>query len=181
MPVFVAIMSWAFATYIALKGIKNIVKIDFTMACIIGAVFAILTYVLMTMRLSRSTKISNDRKSVNTLFVIPLVFSAALLSFAHGANDVANAIGPLAAIYDAVIHGDISGTVTIPMWIMVLGASGISLGLFLYGPKIIKTVGSEITELDQVRAFCIALAAAITVIIASQLGLPVSSTHIALG
>ncbi len=64
---------------------------------------------------------------------------------------------------------------------MILGGSGISLGLYLYGPAIIKTVGSEITELDQIRAFCIALAAAITVIIASQLGLPVSSTHIALG
>ena len=64
---------------------------------------------------------------------------------------------------------------------MLIGASGISIGLLLYGPKIIKTVGSEITELDQVRAFCIALAAAIIVIIASQLGLPVSSTHIALG
>ena len=64
---------------------------------------------------------------------------------------------------------------------MILGAAGLSVGLLLYGPKIIKTVGTEITELDQMRAFCIALSAAITVIIASQLGLPVSSTHIALG
>jgi PiT family inorganic phosphate transporter len=135
----------------------------------------------MKMRLTRSKKIKNNRKSVNALFVIPLVFSAALLSFAHGANDVANAIWPLAAIYDAVINGAISGEVGIPLWIMVLGVAGLSIGLLLYGPKIIKTVGTEITELDQMRAFCIALSAAITVIIASQLGLPVSSTHIALG
>ena len=115
------------------------------------------------------------------LFGLPLVISAALLSFAHGANDVANAIGPLAAINDAITHGGIATKATIPLWVMMVGALGISIGLALYGPKLIRTVGSEITELDQTRAFCIALAAAITVIIATQLGLPVSSTHIAVG
>ena len=103
------------------------------------------------------------------------------LVFAHGANDVANAIGPLAAINDAVVNGGISSSTTIPLWVMGVGALGIALGLALYGPKLIKTVGSEITELDQIRAFSIAMAASITVIIASQLGLPVSSTHIAIG
>ncbi|MCB1812990.1 MAG: inorganic phosphate transporter, partial [Candidatus Competibacteraceae bacterium] len=77
--------------------------------------------------------------------------------------------------------GGVAGKAAIPLWVMVVGAIGISLGLMLYGPKLIRTVGSEITELDQTRAFCIAMAAAITVIIASQLGLPVSSTHIAVG
>jgi len=104
-----------------------------------------------------------------------------LQSFAHGANDVANAVGPLAAINDAIIGGEISKKVEIPFWIMAVGGLGIAVGLALYGPKIIKTVGSEITELDQARAYSIAIAAAITVIIASQLGLPVSSTHIAVG
>jgi len=112
---------------------------------------------------------------------VPLIFAAALLSFAHGANDVANAIGPLAAINDAVMTGGISVKAGIPIWVMAVGALGIALGLALYGPKLIKTVGSEITELDQMRAFSVAMAAAITVIIASQLGLPVSSTHIAVG
>ena len=180
-PFFVALMSWAFGTYIVVKGIKKLYKFEFETAVLIGLGIAVLTFVLMKMRLSRSTKIKNNRDSVNGLFVIPLVFSAALLSFAHGANDVANAIWPLAAIYDAVVNGAISGEVDIPLWIMILGASGLSIGLLLYGPKIIKTVGTEITELDQMRAFCIALSAAITVIVASQLGLPVSSTHIALG
>ena len=110
-----------------------------------------------------------------------MIFSAALLSFAHGANDVANAIGPLAAINDAILNSEISGNASIPFWIMAVGAFGIVVGLILYGPKLIKTVGSEITELDQIRAFSIAIAAAFTVIIASQLGLPVSSTHIAVG
>jgi PiT family inorganic phosphate transporter len=115
------------------------------------------------------------------MFTIPLIFAAALLSFAHGANDVANAIGPLAAINDAVVNGGISSKASIPLWVMGVGAIGIAIGLALYGPALIKTVGSEITELDQMRAFSIAMAASITVIIASQLGLPVSSTHIAIG
>ena len=118
---------------------------------------------------------------VIVVFLSPLGFAAALLSFAHGANVVANAIGPLAAIYDAVANNEISSKVGIPFWVMAVGALGIVVGLALYGPKLIKTVGSEITELDQIRAFSIAMAAAITVILASQLGLPVSSTHIAVG
>lgn len=104
-----------------------------------------------------------------------------MLSFAHGANDVANAVGPLAAINDAITSHGISSKAPIPLWVMLVGALGIALGLALYGPKLIRTVGSEITELDQMRAFSIAMAASITVIVASQLGLPVSSTHIAVG
>lgn len=98
-----------------------------------------------------------------------------------GANDVANAVGPLAAITDAITRHGVSSEAPIPPWVMAIGAVGISLGLALYGPKLIRTVGREITELDQMRAFCISMAAAVTVIIASQLGLPVSSTHIAVG
>lgn len=79
------------------------------------------------------------------------------------------------------MSGEVATKASIPIWVMVIGAIGIALGLALYGPKLIKTVGSEITELNQMRAFAIAMAAAITVIIASQLGLPVSSTHIAVG
>ena len=112
---------------------------------------------------------------------MPLIFAAALLSFAHGANDVANAVGPLAAINDAVVSGGVAAKASIPIWVMGVGAVGIVLGLALFGPKLIRTVGSEITQLDQMRAFSVAMAAAVTVIIASQLGLPVSSTHIAVG
>jgi len=200
-PVFVAIMSWAFITYLTLKGLKKIwpnvvdilnfipfVSLEMTKkpslatALILGGVVAIIVYFSVRNKLlSNKTRLKNSRNSVNTLFTIPLIFSAALLSFAHGANDVANAVGPLAAINDAIIHGGISSKASIPLWVMGVGALGIALGLALYGPTLIKTVGSEITELDQVRAFSIAMAASITVIIASQLGLPVSSTHIAIG
>jgi len=200
-PVYVAIMSWAFVTYLVLKGLKKIwpqiltsfndvmfitvevtKKPTFETAFMIGAVVAVMVY----FRVKRTIKnklptLKNTRSDVNVLFTIPLIFAAALLSFAHGANDVANAIGPLAAINDAVMSGGISAKAGIPFWVMAVGAFGIAIGLALYGPRLIKTVGGEITELDQMRAFSVAMAAAITVIIASQLGLPVSSTHIAIG
>ena len=151
-------------------------------AIVLGLISAFVVYLYVSAKLKADKqKLENTKESVNTLFSIPLVFAAALLSFAHGANDVANAVGPLAAINDAIINGGISSKANIPLWVMGVGALGIALGLALYGPKLIKTVGSEITELDQIRAFSIAMAASITVIIASQLGLPVSSTHIAIG
>ena len=181
-PVLVAAMAWAFASYLMLKGVKKIVLVSFPVAVLIGLAVALVVFFIMRPHVARITaKLVNHKSSVNELFTIPLIFAAALLSFAHGANDVANAVGPLAGINEAIVAGGISVKAGIPLWVMAVGAIGISLGLALYGPKLIRTVGSEITELDKMRAFCIAMAAAITVIIASQLGLPVSSTHIAVG
>ena len=181
-PYLIAIMSWAFSTYLILKGIKHLIKVNFLTASSIALVLSIIIFIAVKpLIVKAAAKIHNTRDDINTLFTIPLIFAAALLSFAHGANDVANAIGPLAAINDAVMNAGISTKVGIPFWVMSVGALGIAIGLALYGPRLIRTVGSEITELDQVRAFSIAMAAAITVILASQLGLPVSSTHIAVG
>ncbi|WP_273150494.1 inorganic phosphate transporter [Methylophaga thiooxydans] len=200
-PVYVSIMAWAFITYLVLKGLKQVwpqfltllndwlffsfeitQKPTFLNAALFGLVVAVAVFFLLKRSLKkRRATLKNDRASVNILFTVPLIFAAALLSFAHGANDVANAIGPLAAIHDAVMTGGINAKAGIPFWVMAVGAFGIALGLALYGPRLIRTVGGEITELDQMRAFSIAIAAAITVIIASQLGLPVSSTHIAIG
>ena len=181
-PVLIGLMAFAFSTYLILKGLNKIWKVDFLTACFIGAALGLLTWFLMKASIHRKAgALPNSKAGINSLFTVPLIFAAALLSFAHGANDVANAIGPLAAIADTVAHGEVHGKAGIPLWIMLVGALGLAIGLALYGPKLIRTVGSEITELDQMRAFCIAMAAAITVIVASQLGLPVSSTHIALG
>lgn len=200
-PIFVAIMAWAFVTYITLKGLKKIwpqileivnflpfvsleiqKKPSFETAAFMGFTVAFFVFFLVKNRLNTTnSSLENNKKSVNRLFTIPLIFAAALLSFAHGANDVANAIGPLAAINDAIVNGGVSTDASIPFWIMAVGGFGIAVGLGLYGPKLIKTVGSEITKLDQIRAFSIAMAASVTVIVASQLGLPVSSTHIAIG
>ncbi|PWQ93979.1 inorganic phosphate transporter [Leucothrix arctica] len=181
-PILVGIMAWAFSVYLILKGLKKLWKADFLTASIVGLLIAVaVVFIARPLVKKISARIGNDREGVNEMFIIPLIFSAALLSFAHGANDVANAIGPLAAINDAIVSGSVNSKAGIPIWVMIIGAIGIAVGLALYGPKLIKTVGSEITELDKTRAYCIAMAASITVIIATQLGLPVSSTHIAVG
>ena len=181
-PWLVAIMAWAFGTYLMIKGVKKIVKVDFLEATLIGlAAAAVVFFIMRTLVGRMASTMENSSAGVNALFTWPLIFAAALLSFAHGANDVANAIGPLAAINDALSANSVVTSASIPMWVMMVGALGLAVGLMLFGPRLIKTVGSEITELDKTRAFCIALSTALTVILASQLGLPVSSTHIAIG
>jgi len=195
-PVLVAIMAAAFLTYLTLKGFKHIwkdltsvlpflpqtKKPTFGIALVFGVVGGIVTFLMVKPRVTKKVGgMKGTRADINLLFTIPLIFAAAMLSFAHGANDVANAVGPLAAVNDALNSLAISKKAAIPLWVMVTGGVGISIGLALFGPRLIKTVGSEITELDQMRAFSIMMAAAITVVIASQLGLPVSSTHIAVG
>jgi len=181
-PILIAIMAGAFAAYLAMKGFKKLVKIDLTTSLLIGLVAAIVSYLVAKPMIHKQSQgLENRNKSVKVLFGMPLIFSAAMLSFAHGANDVANAVGPLAAIVHAAEFGSFAAKVFIPLWVMVIGAFGISFGLFLFGPKLIRMVGSQITKLNPMRAYCVALSAAITVIIASWLGLPVSSTHIAVG
>ncbi len=181
-PILVGVMAGAFATYLAVKGVKRIVKIDLQTALLIGLAFGVFVWSVTVPWVRRKSEgLENRTKSLKTLFGLPLVISATFLSFAHGANDVANAVGPLAAIVHAAEFGDFASKVAIPTWVMVIGAFGISFGLFLFGPKLIRMVGSQITKLNPMRAFCVALSAAITVIVASWLGLPVSSTHIAVG
>lgn len=181
-PVYVALMGGAFSSYLLLKGLKRIIHMEQSHAFIAWALIALGIYFVVKKILRKyDSMFKNSKKSINRLFNLPLVFSAALLSFAHGANDVANAIGPFAAIYDSVITGGISVSTGIPIWIMVIWALWLAIGLGIYGSTLIRTVGNEITKLNQVRAYCVALSAAITVIIASALWLPVSSTHIAIG
>ncbi|AJY45419.1 inorganic phosphate transporter [Martelella endophytica] len=181
-PVLIGVMSAAFATYLALKGLKHVMVIDLPAALLIGAVVGLALGLLSVPLIRRQSEgLENRNRSLKSLFSAPLVVSAALLSFAHGANDVANAVGPLAAI--AYVHqsSSVAGEVSIPLWVMLIGALGISFGLVLFGPKLIGMVGSQITKLNPMRAYCVALSAAVTVIAASWLGLPVSSTHIAVG
>lgn len=181
-PILVALMAGAFASYLAVKGLKRVVKIELEMALLIGLASGLLVWAITVPWVRRKSEgLENRTRSLKTLFGLPLVISATFLSFAHGANDVANAVGPLAAIVHAAEFGDFAAKVTIPVWVMFIGAFGISFGLFLFGPKLIRMVGSQITKLNPMRAFCVALSAAITVIVASWLGLPVSSTHIAVG
>ncbi len=181
-PVLIGVMGGVFATYMALKGLKALVHLDLGQSLLVGVAVGVpLTLLTRPVIRRQSRGLENRAKSLKPLFAIPLVLSAALLSFAHGANDVANAVGPLAAIVHAVADGASGDRVQIPYWVMITGALGLSVGLMLFGPKLINIVGSEITRLNALRAWCVALAAAVVVIIASWLGLPVSSTHIAIG
>ena len=181
MPVIYALMAGAFTAYMSTKGLKRIVKFDSSEVILYSLLSAVIVYlaVLPWMK-TRVAKVGADKKEFNNLFDIPLLFGVALLSFAHGANDVANAIGPLAAIVSS-FSGEVSTKAAIPLWVMMVGAIGISLGLLLFGPRLIRTVGQKITRLNSPRAYCVALSSAITVLIATTLALPVSSTHIAIG
>jgi len=181
-PVLISIMVAAFSGYLIMKGLKRVWRPDyFTISLMSTGFFIVALMVLRPLIAKQAEGLENRNQSLRILFHWPLIFSAALLSFAHGSNDVANAVGPLAAILHSASSGAIATKVGIPFWIMFIGAVGIAAGLFLYGPRLIRTVGEQITRMNPMRAYCVALSAAITVIIASALGLPVSSTHIAVG
>ncbi len=182
-PMLIALMAAAFAAYMSMKGLKKIWKASpIEIFIFSGAAFAIAYLLSRPFIAKRIEKLENRKKDIYSLFDVPLIAGAALLSFAHGANDVANAVGPLAAIVSTVgSEAGIASKVTIPLWVMAVGAFGIALGLGLFGPKLISVVGEKITRLNSPRAYCVALSAAVTVLIATTLGLPVSSTHIAVG
>ncbi|MEZ5909446.1 MAG: anion permease [Hyphomicrobiaceae bacterium] len=181
-PALIAIMCSAFTAYLMMKGLSRIWKTSAMVVALVSGGVLVGSFLLLRPLIRRqSAHMENRNQSLRKLFHLPLICSAALLSFAHGANDVANAVGPLAGILHSSASGSVAGKVALPFWIMIIGAAGISIGLFLFGPTLIRTVGQEITRMNPVRAFCVSLSAAITVIVASALGLPVSSTHIAVG
>ncbi|MCE8421864.1 inorganic phosphate transporter, partial [Rhodovulum sulfidophilum] len=138
-PLLIGVMAAAFSAYLVLKGLRKLMEVDLPAALLIGLVFGVLTVFLTRPLVRRQSEgLENRKKSLKKLFGLPLVVSAALLSFAHGANDVANAVGPLAAIVHAVSDGDTAAKVSIPLWVMIIGAGGISFGLVLFGPKLIR-------------------------------------------
>ena len=111
-----------------------------------------------------------------------MVFTACAMAFAHGSNDVANGIGPMAAVLSVVQSGgDIGQKAGMPIWVLVVGGAGIVVGLATMGYKVMQTIGTKITELTPTRGYCATLAAATTVVLASKTGLPVSTTQIAVG
>ena len=126
---------------------------------------------------------SVELQQVERVFTVLQILTACLVAFAHGSNDVANAIGPLSAAYQAIMEGAIAVKSTTPVWALLLGGIGIVIGLWTWGWKVIKTVGEKITELTPSRGFCAEFAAAITILLASVLpfGLPISTTHTLVG
>lgn len=182
-PILVSAMTGIFAMYLATKGLSRIWKPGLAIVLALGLGCALLGWLAaMPWIRHQSQHMENRKKHVAALFRLPLVVAAALLSFAHGANDVANAVGPFAAIVTTVQSGHMqAANLALPFWVLFIGAIGIALGLALFGPRLIRTVGEKITKLNEIRAYCVALSAATTVLMASALGLPVSSTHIAVG
>jgi len=170
-PILVALMAGVFSAYLVMKGLKRVWKPEPWVIITIGFVVFAAAYLIINPLIKRQADgMENRNKSVRTLFTIPLICSAALLSFAHGSNDVANAVGPLAAIVSAAESGQVAAKVEIPLWVLFIGAAGLSAGLLLFGPKLIRVVGQQITRMNPMRAYCVALSAAITVINASALG-----------
>ena len=124
-----------------------------------------------------------EYKSVEKLFVYLQILSASMVAFAHGANDVANAIGPMSAIISVAVAGgeSIAAKTPVPLWVLALGGLGIAIGLATWGWRVIETVGRNITQLTPTRGFSAEIGAATTIVLASKLGLPISTTHTLVG
>ncbi len=191
-PVYIWIVGFMISMVTLLKGLKHLgLELDFglgskfanalPLSVAIGVVIALMgAYFLREIRYEENE--DNRFASVERVFGVLMVFTACSMAFAHGSNDVANAVGPLAAVANIVQSGGlVSSTAPMPTWILLTGAAGIVLGLATYGWKVIATVGQKITELTPSRGFAATLAAATTVVFASGTGLPISTTHTLVG
>ncbi|MDH3742756.1 MAG: inorganic phosphate transporter [Hyphomicrobiales bacterium] len=187
-PVYVFLVGFIISLVTMFKGLKHL-KIElsgpasFLVAAVIGLVIAFIGYILI-----QRVKVDEDADkdfhyaSVEKVFVPMMLFTACGMAFAHGSNDVANGVGPMAAVVGLVQSGgEVAQKSELPLWILVVGGFGIVVGLATYGYKVMRTIGSKITELTPTRGFCATMAAATTVVLASRTGMPVSTTHIAVG
>ena len=191
-PVYMWMVGFMISMVTLLKGLKHIgLDVDlglgskFANAIPVSAVIGLLVAAFGAWLLSRVKDVSSESDrfgSVESVFAILMVFTACSMAFAHGSNDVANAVGPLAAIASTVQSGgEIAAKSAMPWWILLVGACGIAIGLATYGWKVIATIGKKITELTPSRGFAAELGAASTVVIASATGLPISTTHTLVG
>ena len=186
-PYYVFVMGVLIALITLFKGVKHL-KLDLTgwqsllVALIVGVLIAVVGQVLISrVRVDPEADRDFQFATVERVFAPLCVFTACSMAFAHGSNDVANGIGPLAAVVSIVQTGQVGQESALPLWILVLGGVGIVIGLATLGYRVMKTIGTRITELTPSRGFCAELAAATTVVVASRLGLPVSTTHIIVG
>ena len=182
---FVFLAGFAIALITVTKGLKNIFKqqdliLTFGDSAFYSAIAA-LVFTGIFYIFSRA-RLSNTSGSQDSQFAYLMVFTSCAVAFAHGSNDVANAIGPLAAIHQATnqILGNAVSPDT-PLWILFLGAAGIVIGLATLGYRVMKTIGEKIVKLTPSKGFAAQLAAALTVVLASQLDMPVSTTHTLVG
>jgi len=187
-PGYIFLVGFIISMVTLLKGLKHVgLTLNFqeslTYSLLIGAGIALLGSLIL-----RRVKNTFEKRGdvifdgVEKVFAVLMVFTACAMAFAHGSNDVANAVGPLAAIASVVQSGgQIAAESTMPWWILLLGAVGIVLGLAMLGYRVIETVGKNITELTPSRGFAAVLAAAATIVLGSGTGLPLSTTHTLIG
>ncbi len=188
-PVYVFLVGFVISLVTLFKGLKHLnmelsVGMSFLVAALMGVAVGLVGWALI-----RRVKVDEEADkefhyaSVEKVFVPMMLFTACGMAFAHGSNDVANGVGPMAAVVGLVNSGghEVAQSSALPIWILLVGGFGIVVGLATYGYKVMRTIGSKITELTPTRGFCATMAAAITVVLASRTGMPVSTTHIAVG
>ena len=187
-PIYVFLVGFIVSLVTMFKGLKHL-NLEFSMgeSFVLAVVFGLIVAFIGKLMINRvQVDETADRDfhyaSVEKAFVPMMIFTACAMAFAHGSNDVANGIGPLAAVVAIVESGgEVGQKASLPLWILVLGGVGIVVGLTTMGWKVMQTIGTKITELTPTRGYCATLAAATTVVLASKTGLPVSTTHIAVG
>jgi PiT family inorganic phosphate transporter len=187
-PAYVFLVGFIISLVTLFKGLKHLkielsVGMSFGVAILFGLVLAgIGWYLINKVKVDETADRDFHFASVEKVFTPMMIFTACAMAFAHGSNDVANGIGPLAAVVSIVQSGgEVAQKSELPLWILVLGGAGIVVGLSTMGYRVMKTIGSGITQLTPSRGYCATLAAAATVVLASRTGLPVSTTHIAVG
>ena len=187
-PFYIFLVGFIIAMVTMVKGLKHVgIKLPMEQSTLVAFVIALILMAIgtwMIRRLKFDPEADRDFHFANMekIFGVLMIFTAIGIAFAHGSNDVANAIGPVAAIVSIVQSaGEIASKAATPLWILMLGGGGIVFGLATYGHKVIATVGSGITELTPSRGFAATLGAAATIVFASGTGLPISTTHTLVG
>ena len=182
-PAYMFLVGFVISMVTLLKGLKHVgLDLNFTESLQYSILIGVAIALLGSLLLKRVKNISQQRgdvtfDGVERVFAVLMIFTACAMAFAHGSNDVANAVGPLAAIVSVVQSGgEIASKSTMPWWILLVGGIGIIAGLAMLGYKVIETIGKNITELTPSRGFAAELAAATTVVLASGTGLPISTT-----
>lgn len=186
-PVYVFLVGFLISLVTLFKGLKHL-NLDLNLwqsilaSAVIGFLVALLGKTLIgRVRLEENANLDMEYRGIEKIFGTLMIFTACAMAFAHGSNDVANGIGPMAAIVSIVDTGEVLQKSELPIWILLVGGGGIVVGLATMGYKVIQTIGKKITELVPTRGFSAELAAAATVVLASRTGIPVSTTHIAVG
>lgn len=187
-PMYIFLVGFVVVMVTLTKGLKHVgLELSFGLSLLLSILAGLLIMGLGIM-MERRVKASNRQtdqfgySGVERVFGVLMIFTACAMAFAHGSNDVANAVGPLAAVISVVqSDGAVDSSALVPWWVLVLGGGGIVVGLVTYGHKVIATVGTGITELTPSRGFAATLAAATTVVLASGTGLPISTTHTLVG